>query len=281
MSRLRVVRPVPVVVAATLLSAWLVGCGLGDKLTGERPQNEPSLVTVIVADISGSTLARRDAYVADAMVATTTTAELGGAVYLTTVDGLSADDVWQIPGRRFATSIGGGNQALARAARRQQAERLRPRVTRLLHAHGQAGSDLLAILTNVRRLFCTVPGVERRVVLISDGAVNAGGVDLSRHPPLTRGARRRLIKRLRHRQEIPAELDCQTGSAVRVWLSGLGAGIGNRAAAMATRRFFIDAVESTGVVIAAEGPQLLASSFGAGQANSGPVAEATADRQSP
>jgi hypothetical protein len=46
-----------------------------------------------------------------------------------------------------------------------------------------------------------------------------------------------------------------------VWLSGLGVGIRHRAAAMAVRTFFIDAIESTGALVVAEGPQLLASSF--------------------
>jgi hypothetical protein len=190
------------------LAAALAGCGLGDELAGTAPTPTTPLVTVVVADISGSTLARRGAYVADAMTAIDATAELGGAVYLAAVDGRAIDDGWQLHDRRFATRLGGGNVRLVRAARRRQAERLRPRVQRLLRAHGQPGSDVLAMLSPVRQLLCRLPGVERRVLVISDGAVNAGGVNLARRPPMTRIARRDLIARLRRRGELVPDLRC-------------------------------------------------------------------------
>jgi len=248
-------------ITATVLAALLLaGCGFGQELTGGAPDSPPPLVTVVVLDISGSTLPRRDAYLSDAMTAITGTAELGGAVYVSTVDGLATDDSWQIADRRFTTSVG-GNQALARAARRRKAQRLRPRIARLLQGRGQGGSDLLAALGNVRRLLCTLAAVpERRVVIISDGAVNAGDVNLYRQPPRSDVARARLVDHLRGAGEIPPNLGCG-GRPVRVWLSQLGAGMSDRATALAVRSFFVAAVESTGAVVVAEGPQLLPGSF--------------------
>lgn len=239
----------------------LAGCGVGGELTGAAPASAPGPVTVIVADVSGSTLARRSDYVSDAMTAIVATAELGGRVYLSTVDGLATDESWQIADRGFDTTIGGANQELARAARRVNAKRLRPRVERLVHRRGRGGTDLLAMLTNVRRLLCTLPDKERRVVLITDGAVVAGGVDLYRSPPLTRAARTRLITRLHGSDEIPPDLTCGTGAPVRIWLSELGAGIHRREVAIAVRRFFVEAIESTGAIIVADEPQLLKRSF--------------------
>jgi len=190
-------------VAALLLA----GCGVGGELTGAAPASAPGPVTVIVADVSGSTLARRSEYVSDAMTAIVATAELGGRVYLSTVDGLATDDSWLIADRGFDTTIGGANQELARAARRVNAKRrLRPRVERLVHRRGRGGTDLLEMLTNVRRLLCTLPDKERRVVLITDGAVVAGGVNLYRSPPLTAAARTRLIAHLHRSGEIPPNL---------------------------------------------------------------------------
>jgi len=244
-------------VAALLLA----GCGVGDDLTGTSSASAPGPVTVVVADVSGSTLARRGAYVSDAMTAITATAELGGTVFLSTVDGLATDESWPIADRRFDTTIGGANKQLARAARRENARRLRPRVERLLHRRGRGGTDLLAMLTNVRRLLCTLPDKERRVVLITDGAIVAGGVNLYRSPPLTRAARTRLVTRLHGSDEIPPDLTCGAGAPLRIWLSELGAGIHRREVAIAVRRFFVEVIESTGAVVVADEPQLLKRSF--------------------
>jgi len=258
---MRAVRMLTTGAVCCVTALLLAGCGVGGELTGAAPASAPGPVTVIVADVSGSTLARRSEYVSDAMTAIVATAELGGRVYLSTVDGLATDDSWLIADRGFDTTIGGANQELARAARRVNAKRLRPRVERLVHRRGRGGTDLLEMLTNVRRLLCTLPDKERRVVLITDGAVVAGGVNLYRSPPLTVAARTRLIARLHRSGEIPPNLTCDVGSPVRVWLSGLGVGIHRREVAIAVRRFFIQAVESTGAVVVAEGPQLLRSSF--------------------
>ena len=259
---MRLLRMTVVVIAVMIVTGSLAGCGQGGELTGSAAGSAPKRVTVITADISASTLGQRDRYVDDVMAAIVGTAELDGAVYVSTVDGLATNDVWQLPDRRFTSSIGGGNPTLARAARSHQAERLRPEVRRLLHGRGRGGSDLLAMLTNVRRLLCTLPDAERRVVIVSDGGVLAGGVNLYRQPPRTEFARRHLIGRLRRSGEIPPDLDCRVGSPVRVWLSGLGIGIARRDIAMAVRRFYVEVIESTGAVVAAEGPQLLERSFG-------------------
>jgi len=255
-------KTIPAIAACAVVAGLLAGCGFTESLTGSAPVHDPMLVTVVVGDISGSTFNQRDAYVDDAVTAITATAEQGGAVYVGTVDGLATDDGWPIADRRFSTSVGGGNKSLATAARAHQAERLRPQVNRLLHGRGQGGSDLLEMLVNVRRLLCTLPKAERRLVVISDGAVVAGGVDLYGKPPRTERARARLIRHLRRSGEIPADLGCGKSSPVRVWLSGLGVGISRRDVALAVRRFFVEVIESTGAVVVAEGPQLLARTFG-------------------
>lgn len=255
-------RPAPIVLAlpAVFLLGFLVmGCGLGDVPVGP-PSSTAEPVTVVMVDVSGSTRGRRDAYVVDAMAALTATAELDGSVYVGTVDGLAADEAWPIAGRTFSTSIGGGNEQLAAAARRKNAKRLRPQVQRLLYARGQGGTDLLAGLTNVQRLLCALPGSDRRLVLITDGAVVAGGVDLYRRPPLAARARADLVSRLLRDSELPRDLACG-GPPVRVWLSQLGAGVRKRATAISVRRFFVAAVQATGALVVAEEPQLLISSF--------------------
>ena len=189
------------------------------------------------------------------------TAEFDGAVYVSTVDGLATNDAWQSPtAGSLAASAAGTRRWRGPPEAMRRSDCVRS-VRRLLHGRGRGGSDLLAMLTNVRRLLCTLPDAERRVVIISDGGVVAGGVNLYRRPPRTEHARRHLIEHLQRSGEIPPDLDCRVGSPVRVWLSGLGIGIGRRDVAMAVRRFFIEAVESTGAVVAAEGPQLLERGF--------------------
>lgn len=106
------------------------------------------------------------------------------------------------------------------------------------------------------------------MVIISDGAVNAGGVNLYRQPARSDVARARLVDHLRGAGEIPSDLGCG-GRPVRVWLSQLGAGISDRATALAVRAFFVAAVESTSAVVVAEGPQLLPGSFTSDAATAG------------
>ena len=109
-----------------------------------------------------------------------------------------------------------------RAELKQQAERLRPTDRRLMAVKGRGGSDLLGALQLAARLFRDYPDRPRNLVLLTDGAITADGVNLTRHAPAnTQRARARLIDRLRADGRLP-DISGGAGQKPRVWIGGLG-----------------------------------------------------------
>lgn len=203
---------------------------------------------VIEADTSGSTAAqarRGGAYEQEVMSALDQAARNQATVYGGAIDGNSVGDAsWQINGVSLRSSAGGGNARLAEAARVRSAGELRGKARQLLATHPTNGSDILGALQRVAQLGHSLPsGAHKMLVLLTDGALNLsrfGGYDVYTHPPDTPAARRRLIARFRREGELP-EL-----SGWKVYLGGIGVGIGNRTTARAVVELWEALIPATG-----------------------------------
>lgn len=223
--------------ALALVVAVLTGCGGGD----------PSVVALI-ADVSPSAKAYRGpgGLYEQAAVRTAEHAAIEERLlFAAPATGNSiAEGAWMIDGESFPTRAAGGNEKLARAERLQTARKLRPRLRELLATHGGPGSDLLGALANAARLFDNHPGVEHELVLLTDGGINVGGVDLYHDPPRTEAERRQLIRTLQRAGRLP-DLSGD-GRPVRVWVAGLGLGAPSRVTANAIVEFWSDLVPAVG-----------------------------------
>ncbi len=75
------------------------------------------------------------------------------------------------------------------------------------------------------RLFRDYPDRPRELVYLTDGGINAGGVNLGFDPPRTDAGRSKVIRRLQTAGQLP-DLTGGKGAPVRVWMGGLGHGVG-------------------------------------------------------
>jgi hypothetical protein len=229
---------------ATALS--LSACGVVDAVTGGPAPKGRELRLVI--DPSASTAGQRHPgglYEQAALAAIRTAAEQNARVWLTTIDGNAAGDgTWLVAGKRFDVNVG-GNQQLAAAARARLAEReLGPVVLRALRTARRPGSDILGGLQRVAQSGACAVGA--RVVVLSDGGLNRGRVDVYRQPPRTSAERARVVRRLRHAGELPALSGCS------VYLVGVGLGMPSRTVARATVALWHDLISASGARVASE-----------------------------
>jgi hypothetical protein len=203
---------------------------------------------VIEADTSGSTAAqarRGGAYEQEIMGALGQAARKQATVYGGAIDGNAIGDAsWQIDGVSPGSSAGGGNARLAEAARVRSAGELRGTARQLLATHPTNGSDILGALQRVAQLGHSLPkGTPKTLVLLSDGALNLsrfGGYDIYTNPPYTPATRGRLITRFKREGELP-DL-----SGWKVYLGGIGVGIGDRATARAVLELWEALIPASG-----------------------------------
>lgn len=245
--------------ALALFGVVLAGCGqnLTAFVTGQGDARRQSVV-VIQADTSGSTASqarRGGVYEHEILHTLEYAARKQSTVYAGAVDGNAVGDAgWQIAGVSLQSSAGGGNAQLAEAARVQKAKRLRSRVRKLLETHPTDGSDLLGGLQGVARLGGTLPGGESRtLVVLTDGGLNLsrfGGYDVYTDPPASEVKRRALVARFKREGELPR----LTGW--RVYLGGVGVGIGDRRTAQAVVRLWEVLIHATGARLVASEPTL-------------------------
>lgn len=225
---------VAVSVAALALSAFgLSACSqqLAAFVTGQSAYH-PNY-WVIEDDTSGSTDTQTypgGPYERQTMEALVQAARDQGTIYAASIDGNAiADGSWQINSRVLRTSAGDGSAQLAQAARVQIAKRLLPEVRALLRSRPTNGSDILGALQRAALLDHDLPpGAPRTLVLLTDGAINLsryGGYDVYTDPPDSQAMRHRLIAQWRHSGELPRLPDW------KVYLGGIGVGIGDRATA--------------------------------------------------
>ena len=223
-AHLTMLRPRGVAVALSTMLAVaggaLTGCGGGPNAS-ERP------LTVLFIDISQSTENARNRgglYEQWANKATKQTALAQGTLYAAWADANTvATSIWEIDGHRFKPATSGSSQIID-GELRKQADDLAQQLSALVSSRSSRGSDLLGALQMASQLFGNYPQRPRSLILLTDGAVNVGGVNL-RAPPKNAVVIKHIIARLRKRGELP-DLTGGKGEPVRVWIAGLGHGLG-------------------------------------------------------
>jgi hypothetical protein len=203
---------------------------------------------VVEADTSGSTAPEAKlggTYEKEVMAALAHAGRAQATVYAGAMDGNAIGDAaWPIDGVPLRSSAGGGNARLAESARVRKAAGLRPQVRNLLASRPTNGSDILGSLQQVAQLGRDLPaGAPRTLVLLTDGAINLsrfGGYDIYTNPPDSPAARRALIARFKQEGELP-KLD-----GWKVYLGGIGVGIGDRRTARAVVSLWEALIPATG-----------------------------------
>lgn len=221
---------VAVVGAALLLS----GCA-GDSNGGAADTHGQACtsfsakrpVTVLIVDVSGSTKAlrtRNGQFEKDWNMAACYTAMNQGSLWATTADSQTvADSLWRVH-KDFTPTIT-DNDLLGAAEVRRQAEGLAPQANQIIGSTKPSRSDLLGALQVAARLLRDYPNRPRDLVFLTDGGINATGVNLGFDPPRTNDGRTKVINRLRAAGQLP-DLTGGAGQPVRVWMGGLGHGVG-------------------------------------------------------
>jgi hypothetical protein len=255
----KIIRMAVAVIAAVVLAGGLEACS-GQQLvslaTGKVAYH-PSY-WVLEADTSGSTApqARRGgSYEGQMMAGLSQAAREQATVFATAVDGNAIGDAaWPIDRVQLRSSSGGGNAHLAEVGRVRKAEGLRRRVQALLSTRPTNGSDILGALQQVAQLGHDLPsGAPKTLVLLTDGAINLsryGGYDAYDEPPETPLARRALIARFQREGELP-KLD-----GWKVYLGGIGVGIGDRRTARAVVALWKALIPATGAELVQINPTL-------------------------
>lgn len=245
----RLASVVAVTVAIALPAVTLTACSeqqLVAFATGKSPYH-PNY-WVIRADTSGSTApqtGRGGSYEAQIMAALAQAARQQATVFAAPIDGNAIGDAtWQIDGARLRSAAEGGNARLTEAARVRRAGGLRTQVRTLLGTRPTNGSDILGSLQQVAQLGRDLPAAApKTLLLLTDGAINLsrfGGYDIYTNPPDTPTARRELIARFRREGELPKLSDW------RVYLGGIGIGIGDRRTARAVVALWEALIPATG-----------------------------------
>lgn len=239
--------------AAALVVAAVAGCTI--QMENETA-NPP--VIALVTDSSGSTRDLRQPgglFEQAWLQAATATAERQGILWAGVADGNAvANNRWFVPGKQFKTDLP-MDGPLGPAALRRQAALLRPTGRRIMEWRGTAGSDLLGALRNAGRLFGNYRDRPRLLILLTDGGVNVGGIDIYREPPETDADTNRLIQRLKRKNQL-ADLSGD-GPTVQVWIGGLANGVPTAAQATGIVRFWTALIKAcNGELVAQDGGAL-------------------------
>lgn len=225
-----------VLLTAGLSTLALAGCGGGaSKSTVSPTEGKPNTtgpIVALIADISGSTEELRELggdFEKGWMATATATALARGSLWSTVADGETlSSSTWLINGKGFTPSVE-GNDLLGDGEMKKKAVELLPEARKQLSMQGAEGSDLLGALQAASRLFSDYPDRQRALVLLTDGAINKGGVRTSSTALRTDAGRAEALKDLKS-QGLIADLSGD-GKPVRVWIGGLGHGVGGGDAA--------------------------------------------------
>jgi hypothetical protein len=148
-----------------------------------------------------------------------------GTLWATTADSQTvANSTWLVRGQEFTPTIE-DNDLLAGAELGRRADELGPTAREVVGSTRRSTSDLVGALQVAARLLRDHPDRPRALVFLTDGGINDGRRDLGFDPPRTDEGRAHVIARLRADGRLP-DLRGGRGTPVRVWMGGLGHGVG-------------------------------------------------------
>lgn len=222
--------------AVGLSALLLAGCGGSSTKPAVSPTegkpNPTGPIVALITDISGSTEELRHPggdFEKGWLATATATALARGSLWATVADGETlSSSTWLINGKGFTPSVE-GNDLLGDGEMKKKAKELLPEARKELSMEGAEGSDLLGALQAAARLFADYPDRQRALVLLTDGAINKGGIRTSSTALRTEAGREKAINDLKQ-QGLIAGLS-GGGEPVRVWIGGLGYGVGGGDAA--------------------------------------------------
>lgn len=236
---------------AVFLVSLLVGCSGG----GSDP-----VLSVLFVDVSASTQDLRQAdgpFEQGALDTAIATAEDEGTLWASIADESTvANSLWMIRDQSFSTDLGGmpGEDEL-----KADAEALEPELDSLVQQPNSRGSDLLGALQMSANLFGDNADRPRALVLLTDGGLNIGDVNLTRGPAPSPAEIDRAVQRLKASGQLP-DLTGGEGDPVQVWMGGLGHGL-RRPTAQAVITFWEEAIPAAGGELVASDSSLRLEEF--------------------
>ena len=207
-------------VAAAISAAVLISaCGGGDSTEtstgGNSGPNDSGPVVAVISDVSVSTKPERvqgGTYEQGWMDTARATAAARGSLWASAADGQTlANSSWLVNGYGFKDPQV-GSDLLKDAALKKQADELQPKAREILSVN-RNGSDLLGALFAASRLYADYPDRDRALVLLTDGGITTGGINIAKNLPTTDAERTQAIQRLKKNGQL-ADLTGGSGEPV-------------------------------------------------------------------
>lgn len=213
-----------VLAVALLTGVLLSGCGAKDE--NQRP------VVVLISDVSGSTKKlRKEGIFASGIDATISqTAAAEGQLWATRAEAaVLANSSWLIDGTGDADfKKPEGGETFQQQVLQAQADTLKTSSASksISESTGNPGSDLMGALQLAATIFKNYPDRPRDLVLLTDGGINARGIEWTKNVPASPAAQDAIVAKLKASGEFPAGgLTGGSGQPVNVWIGGLGRGL--------------------------------------------------------
>ena len=204
---------------AVTFAAMASGCGgIGDS--------SPTPTSVIMVDSSGSTRHLIREFKPAIKDAICRTASAEGKVWAAGGDAaVLANSTWTIDGKEFNVGDEGDELKKLDLQALCVKEASSTEAASLVAMPHRQGSDLVGLVKMAADVLAAHPDGPRSLLFLTDGGINALGVDLFKSPPKTPDASDQLIKRFSGQGLIsPNSLTGGKGSPVKVWLCGVGRG---------------------------------------------------------
>lgn len=240
-------------IVAALVTTTLTACDVAQVVTGREPPPKVKEVVFVPPDLSRSTRTERrpgglyERAIRRVLIAS---ARRRSTVVFGRITGNSPAAAWAFE-TTFRTPPGIPDPRVAEAARLSTADRLMPRVRSLLREEGD-GTDVLGAIQRTAQRAKTLPqGTHKVLVIPTDGALVVGRTDLYRRVPRTLQKRRRYVRDLQRRGELP-----RLGPDFEVYLVGVGLGVKERGTAQALIALWDELIRGTGAQLRANDADL-------------------------